>query len=190
MDAVQHSGAVGARYSGVAMALHWLVAAAVIANWRIAETAEHAGSAEARSQIMGNHFALGVLIFIAVILRFAWRKSKGVPPPQSGHADWERALAKLVHYLFYALLLVMPLAGWLAMSKYGSPISLWGIVEIPPLPVASDPEGAKAIFEQHATAGTVLLGLIAVHILGMLKHTLIDRDGNLFRMLPFGTPRP
>lgn len=185
-----HAGAAGPRYSGVAMALHWIVAIAVIANWRIAESAEHAGSQAARSAMMGNHFALGVLIFLAVLARLVWRNSKGVPPPQSGHADWENALAKLVHYLFYALLLVMPLAGWLAMSKNGSPISMWGIVEIPPLPVAPDPDGAKAIFEQHATAGTVLLGLIVVHILGTLKHTLIDKDGNLFRMVPLGTPRP
>lgn len=171
------------------MALHWLVAVAVIANWRIAEAAEHAATQEARSAVMGNHFALGVVIFIAVVLRFALRTGRGVPPPQNGHATWERVLAKAVHYLFYALLLVMPLAGWLAMSKYGSPISVWGLVEIPPLPVAPDPEGAKAIFEQHATAGTVLLALIVVHVLGTLKHTLLDKDGNLFRMLPFGTVR-
>jgi len=177
------------RYSAGAMALHWLIAIAVIANWRIAEAAEHAANQEARSAVMGNHFALGALIFVAIILRFAWRAGKGVPPPQSNHAPWERALAKAVHYLFYLLLMVMPLAGWFAMSKYGAPISIWGIVEIPPLPVAPDPDGAKAIFEQHATAGTVLLVLIVVHVLGTLKHTLIDKDGNLFRMLPFGAPR-
>lgn len=180
----------GPRYSATAMLLHWLIAIAVIVNWRIAETAEHAASQEARSAIMGNHFALGVLIFVAIGLRFALRAGRGVPAPQAGHADWEKALAKLVHYLFYALLLVMPLAGWLAMSKYGAPISLWGLVEIPPLPVAPDPAGAKAIFEQHGTAGVVLLGLIVIHVLGTLKHTLLDKDGNLFRMLPFGTPRP
>ena len=183
------SAGAGPRYSGMAMLLHWLVAVAVIANWRIAENAEHAASQEARSAIMGNHFALGVVIFIAVVLRLVWRTGKGVPPPQAGHADWERALAKLVHYLFYALLLVMPLAGWLAMSKYGSPINVWGLFEVPALPVAPDPEGAKDIFEQHGTAGKVMLGLIVVHILGTLKHTLLNRDGNLFRMLPFGTPR-
>jgi cytochrome b561 len=46
-----------------------------------------------------------------------------------------------------------------------------------------------AIFELHGVAGTVLLGLVVIHVLGTLKHTLIDKDGNLFRMLPFGTPR-
>ena len=177
------------KYSPVAMALHWLIAVAVIANWRIAEAGEHAATQAERSAVMGNHFALGVLIFVAVVLRFAWRAGKGVPPPQAGHAGWERTLAKTVHVLFYALLLVMPLAGWLAMSKYGAPIDIWGLVSVPPLPVAADEAGAKAIFEQHATAGTVLLILIVVHVLGTLKHTVLDKDGNLFRMLPFGTSR-
>ena len=183
------ASAQGNKYSPVAMTLHWLIAIAVIANWRIAEAGEHAASQAERSAIMGNHFALGVLIFVAVVLRFAWRAGKGIPAPQAHHAGWERALAKAVHLLFYALLLVMPLAGWLAMSKYGAPIDIWGLVSLPPLPVAADEAGAKAIFEQHATAGTILLALIVVHVLGTLKHTILDKDGNLFRMLSFGAPR-
>ena len=55
--------------------------------------------------------------------------------------------------------------------------------------IASQPASGMAIFEIHATAGMVLLGLVVIHVLGTLKHTLIDKDGNLFRMLPFGTPK-
>lgn len=183
------ANAQGNKYSLPAMALHWLIAIGVIANWRIAEAGEHAASQAEKSAIMGNHFAIGALICVAIILRFALRTTRGVPAPQAGHAGWERKLAKTIHYIFYALLMIMPLAGWFAMSKYGAPIDVWGLVTIPPLPVAADPEGAKAIFEQHATAGTILLGLIVVHVLGALKHTLLDKDGNLFRMLPFGTAK-
>ena len=177
------------RYSGVAMALHWLVAIAVIANWRIAEAGEHAATDEAKSEIMGNHFAIGVIILILIVLRLGWRFVRKPPPLSNQLAGWERMLAKGTHTIFYVLLAVMPFAGWFAMSKYGAPISVFGIFEVPPLPVAPDPEGAKAIFESHAAAGTVLLILVAVHILGTLKHTLIDKDGNLFRMLPFGEPK-
>jgi cytochrome b561 len=45
---------------------------------------------------------------------------------------------------------------------------------------------AEAVFEAHATVGKILVYLMFLHIAAALKHTLIDRDGNLFRMLPFG----
>jgi cytochrome b561 len=171
------------------MVLHWLIAIAVIAQWRIAESAEHAASEAAGREIMANHFSLGVVTLLLVLLRLGWRVIKPNPPLAAHLATWERLLSKTTHTLFYILLIVMPLAGWLAMSKYGSPVSVWGLFSLPALPVAPDPEGAKAIFGTHALAGTVLLGLVVLHILGTLKHTLIDRDGNLFRMLPFGNPK-
>ena len=148
------------------------------------EIAEAAGRA-----IMANHFSLGVTTLVLVLLRLGWRLVSPNPPLAAHLATWERWLSRTTHTLFYVLLIVMPLAGWLAMSKFGSPLNVWGLFALPPLPVAPDPEGAKAIFEVHATAGLILLGLVVLHILGTLKHTLIDKDGNLFRMLPFGTPK-
>jgi len=177
------------RYSGVAMLLHWLIFVGVIANWRIAEAGEHAATREAKSEIMANHFSIGVFILILILIRFAWRFVSPPPPLASHLASWEVWLAKITHTLFYVLLIVMPLAGWYAMSKYGAPVSVFGIFSLPPLPVEADPEGAKAIFGQHKTAGKALLILVAIHVLGALKHTFLDKDGNLYRMLPFG-PEP
>ena len=164
------------------------VAALVIVNWRLAEGAEHASEAEAR-EIMGTHFSIGVTILVLILLRLAWRIVHR-PPPLAAHlAGWERALAKTTHTLFYILLIVMPLAGWVAMSSMGYGVSVWGLFELPPLPVSQSQERAEMIFDTHATAGMVLLGLVVIHVFGTLKHTLIDKDGNLFRMLPFGTPK-
>src|SRR5690606_8539586 len=112
------------------------------------------------------------------------------PPPLAAHlSTWERVLAKTTHTLFYALLIVMPLAGWTAMSSFGRGVSVWGLFELPPLPISENMDRGMAIFDAHATAGLVLPVLIAIHVLGTLKHTLIDKDGNLFRVLPFGTPK-
>ena len=177
------------KYSGVAMALHWLVGIAVIVTWRIAEAAEHAPNREARSEIMGNHFALGVVIFALVASRFIWRQMNPPPAPMAGHAGWERMLAKISHMAMYTLLLVMPVAGWIAMSLRGAPINVWNVITVPPLPLPENPDLAGLIFDVHAIAGTTLLVLIAVHVLATLKHTLIDKDGTLFRMLPFGRIR-
>lgn len=176
------------KYSGLAMTLHWLVAVAVIVTWRIAESAEHA-TKEARGEIMGNHFALGVVIFSLVAIRLIWRLMNPPPPRPAGSAGWERMLGKTVHYAMYTLLLVMPLAGWFAMSSFDSAISVWGLFDVPKLPVPVNEALGEQIFEVHAIAGTTLLVLIAVHVLATLKHTFIDKDGTIFRMLPFGTAK-
>ena len=179
----------GPRYPGAAMLLHWLIAAGVIAQWRIAEAAEHAQTEEAGGAIMSNHFALGLVLLVLVLLRLMVRTVRPNPPLAEHLAGWERALSKTIHTLFYALLIAMPIAGWIALSMFDAPIDLWGLVTVPALPLEENKDAAEAIFSAHATAGTVLLGLAVLHILGTLKHTLIDRDGNLFRMLPLGTPK-
>ena len=77
----------------------------------------------------------------------------------------------------------------MAMSQYGYPISVFGLISVPPLPVAVDPEAAKAAFSGHGQAGRLLLILLVIHILGTIKHTFFDKDGNVYRMLPFGDVR-
>jgi len=178
----------GHRYSKVAMALHWLLAIGVIAQWRIAVAAENAPTDEAGSAIMANHFSLGATLMVLALTRLAWRFVKPNPPLAAHLSTWERWLAAGTHTLFYVLLIGMPLAGWLAMSKLGNGVDVFGLFTLPPWPVAPDPEGARDVFHFHAAAGVTLLVITVIHILGTLKHTLIDRDGNLFRMLPFGPP--
>lgn len=177
------------KYSGLAMLLHWTIAVLVIVTWRISEAAEDAPSRAAKEEIMANHFALGVVIFALVALRLIWRQVSPPPPMSNAHADWERMLARIVHLAFYALLLVMPIAGWVALSSFGEPIKVFGLFTVPALPVGVDPARGEAIFDLHGTAGITLLVLIALHALGALKHTIFDKDGTLFRMLPFGIVR-
>ena len=52
--------------------------------------------------------------------------------------------------------------------------------------MGENPEAGKAIFNLHATGGSVMIYLIGLHILGGLKHTFFDKNGGIFRMLPFG----
>ena len=177
------------KYSGLAMALHWLIAVLVIVQWRLSVGAEAAPTREAGGAIMANHFALGVVIFVVVALRLAWRQVSPPPPQVPGHAPWERAFARLVHGAFYVLLLVMPVAGWIALSSFGEPISIWGLFNVPALPVPQNEALGETIFELHGASGIALLVLAALHATAALKHTFIDKDGTLFRMLPFGSAR-
>ena len=173
------------RYSIGAMIFHWVIAIAVIVNWRIAENAEHAEMPE-KAAIFADHKALGILILLLTVGRLLWRWTHPVPPLPSDLAKWEATLARAVHIIFYVLLIGLPLGGWFANSLAGREIDMFGLFTIPPLPVGDDPETAKTIFGLHATGGSVFIYLIALHILGALKHTFFDKNGGIFRMLPFG----
>jgi cytochrome b561 len=178
-----------ARYSAVAMTLHWLIAIAVAANFIIPETLEGLPHEEFMDA-MWPHKALGLIIFVLVLLRLIWRVARTPPPLPSSLKPWERVLAKTVHAAFYVILLAMPVVGYVANSYDGSDVNLFGLFTIPRLPVAADDEFAHKLFHLHGAVGTLLLALIALHVLGALKHQFIDRNGELYRMLPFGTPKP
>ena len=173
------------RYSGVAMAFHWIIAVLVIVNWRIAETAEHL-EGPAAGAVWNYHKAWGITILVLTLGRVGWKLAHPGPPFPAHHKPWEKALARTVHFTFYALLIGLPLAGWIANSLTGRTIDFFGMFTIPALPVGANKELGGQIFDAHATTGTILLLLIVLHILGVIKHLVIDRDGELFRMLPFG----
>lgn len=176
------------RYSVGAMIFHWLIAILVIMNWRIAETAEHLPMPD-KAAVFGYHKAWGILILVLTLGRIAWRLTHRTPPLQSTLKPWEAALARFVHITFYVLLIALPLGGWLASSLGGQGIDIFGMFTVPALPVGENKGLSHTIFDAHATGGSIFVYLIALHILGALKHTFIDRDGGIFRMLPFGKVR-
>jgi len=177
------------RYSTGAIVLHWAIAIAVIVNWRIAEAMEHVTPHEAYMDAMAPHKALGMAILLLTVLRLAWRLVKKPPELASTLKPWERTLAKTVHVIFYVLLIGLPLGGWLATSYDGEAIDMWGMFTIPALPVTPNEDFGHEIFDVHAFGGSVMIYLIALHIIGALKHQFFNKDGNLYRMLPWGTPK-
>lgn len=175
----------GRRYSTGAMIFHWLIALLVIVNWRLAEAAEHAARADAM-QYFANHKAIGILILLLTLARLVWRWTHPVPPLPSDLARWEKLLARSVHIIFYVLLIGLPLGGWFANSLNDRTVEMFGLFTIPPLPLGANEELGDTIFDAHALGGQIFIYLIGLHILGALKHTFFDRNGGIFRMLPFG----
>ena len=173
------------RYSNGAMIFHWAIAIAVIATWRIVEAAEHGSKADG-AYWMGHHKALGITILVLTVLRLMWRLAHPVPPMASTIAKWQKVLARSVHITFYVLLIGLPIGGWLGVSFFGAGVDMWGMFTVPALPVGGSQTTGKSILELHHTGGTILIYLIGLHILGALKHTFWDKDGTLFKMLPFG----
>ncbi|RDC60389.1 Cytochrome b561 like protein [Alteripontixanthobacter maritimus] len=174
------------RYSLAAMLFHWVIAVAVIWNWRLAENAEHAATRSEAIAIFADHKALGITILVLTLGRIAWRLTHKIPPLPANYKTWERVLARTTHLVFYILLIGLPIGGWLANSLAGRSIDMFGLFTMPPLPVGENSALAETIFGIHGTGGEIMVYLVALHILGALKHTFFDRDGGIFRMLPFG----
>lgn len=170
-----------ARYSLGAIILHWLIAIAVIANWRIAEAAEH-GTDPEKLAIMANHKALGIIILALSVLRLGWRFTHKAPPLSESLAGWEKLLARVTHVVFYVLLIGLPIGGWLGVSYFAAPVDIFGLFTVPALPVGENHDAGKAVLELHHEGAEILLILIALHILGALKHSFYDRIPSLSRM--------
>ncbi len=186
MNTITPSATLAAsRYSRGAMVFHWTIATLIIMNFIGAFVAEDLPKPEA-AQIMGAHKAMGITILILSIGRLVWRITKPVPPLSAGLKAWEVALAKVTHSLLYFLMIAIPASGWIMHSAFsaGKSISFFGLFAYPGLPMAQDKATAGLFHEVHEVMAFAMLGLLALHLAGALKHQFIDRDGSIWRMLP------
>jgi cytochrome b561 len=87
-----------------------------------------------------------------------------------------------VHIFLYVLLMLQPLLGILMSQAYGYPVSVFGMVNLPPL-VWQSPSLGNILREAHGVTAILLAVFIAIHVAAALKHHFVDRDGTLMRML-------
>ena len=97
---------------------------------------------------------------------------------------WQTWAANGTHGFLYALLLAMPLSGWLYNSAAGFPLKWFGLFSLPRLS-NFNPATKHFALETHQTLFYVLAGLLVVHAAAALKHHYLDRDATLKRMLPW-----
>jgi cytochrome b561 len=128
------------------------------------------------------HRSVGVLLFVLVVIRLAWRITHPPPPLPDDLPAWQRLVSGTVHRLLYALLLIQPIVGWWGTSAFGAPITVFWLFELPPL-VSKDEAAAKQILGGHDIIGIALSATIAIHIGAALFHHFVRRDQVLRRML-------
>lgn len=171
------------RYTKVAIWLHWAIGVAVLVNIGLAMLTEDLPR-ETHRAAMATHKALGIVILGLTLLRILWRLGHKPPPLPAATPAWQRPLSKLVHFLFYALLILLPLSGWVWMSAADRPIDFFGLFTMPSI-VSPSKSLADTLHERHELLGLMMLGLAAIHILAALKHQFFDRTGLIGRMNPF-----
>ena len=201
------SAATTQTWTRLARWLHWGMALAILvevpAGFTMAWTYAPPGGPNESLHITAAqlHHTLGLLLLAAVLLRLGWRFTHPAPPLPEGISRLERALAGLVQGLLYALLLLIPLTGWAALSSLADvpgfgPTQMWFFGHdgfgpggmIPRLVSAVPYDGSDLLKYTLFGRSHVWLiwfggALLALHVLAALRHHFVRRDNVLRRML-------
>ena len=162
------TGQEAARYTRVAILLHWLIAALIVVNLLVGFFHEDFDK-PVRGALMAFHKSTGITILALSLARLAWRLTHRPPAYDVSMRPWERVLARATHILFYVMLIAMPLSGWLLSSTGTRPVGLWyGLFGIAKLPAAAETHDLWE--ESHELLGYLMLALVVLHVAGALKH--------------------
>lgn len=171
------------RYDAVAQTFHWTTALGVAGLMSLGFYMHDLPLSPAKLQLYSWHKWVGVTVFALSWARLAWRWAHPAPPLASSVSPRIATLARAGHVALYALLLLVPLSGWLMSSAKGVQTVWFGVWPIPDL-ISRDKALGDLLGRVHLLLNWALLSLVAGHAIAALKHHLIDRDDTLMRMLP------
>jgi cytochrome b561 len=126
------------RYTRVAVALHWSIAAFIILNLVGGLLMEDL-PLPLRFVVLMLHASAGLTVLALTVVRVAWRLANSPPPYPAGMKPWERHAAHFAHFLLYAAMVLMPLTGWAILSAHAPPGSPGAVAEYASRPAA--PQG-------------------------------------------------
>ena len=102
--------------------LHWLIVALLIAQFIFAWIMPDIAPRHPVTTLISLHFTFGIVILAVAVIRLAWRATHAEPPPEDGLPPWQTLSARVVHWLLYVLLFVVPMLGWMDASWRGMPV--------------------------------------------------------------------
>lgn len=168
------------RYTTVARWLHWIIAIMVIGN--IIGGLAH-DALEDVLPVIPMHQAAGITILLLTLVRIGWRLSHPAPPLPAEMPGWEKVAAHATHFLFYALLLLVPISGWVMSSASDKPLTWFWLFPVPKFGVTREDALFDVAHEGHEIMGLLFGALALLHIAAALRHHFILKDGVLRRML-------
>lgn len=169
--------------------LHWSMAAIMLYMVTLGVYMVRLDDIFARFALTQTHKSWGFVVFALACARLVWRLwNRAAPLDPPGMKPWERVASRVSHWGLYALMVALPLSGWLMASasplqdSYGIRNMVFGLFEMPDPFIPGD-KGLEAAFKLiHNAAAVALALLLAVHVGAALKHHFVMRDDVLRRM--------
>jgi len=179
-------------YTGVARFFHWLTALAVLVMLVTGLVMVYRGKDlniwdDLTNTLYTTHKTLGLAVLVLVVMRLLYRINNGAPDDEPSLHFFQRFMSHATHWGLYALLIGLPLIGWVGISLFPA-LGTFGGFKIPGL-MSPDQGFAKQVFWFHALGAYAIMVLIAMHFGAALYHHVVRGDNVLRRMLPGLKPR-
>lgn len=172
-------------WGAVSKLLHWVVVALVLVMAWLGLTMGDLPNGPDKAATYALHKSIGLTVLAVVAVRLGWRLVAGAAAPVAGTPRWQARIATATHWALYALLLAMPLSGWLLNSAAGSPLQWFGLVDIPAI-AGQDHTLRERAVDAHELLFWALALLALLHAAAAFYHHLFVGDATLARMLPRG----
>lgn len=168
------------RYSIVARVLHWAIALLILFNLWLGFAHD---TLPKDWQVMPVHKSVGLTVLALTLVRVLWRFLHPAPALPASMPQWERRAAQATHVAFYALMILIPLTGWIMTSAGTRPLSWFFLFDVPKFAVTKGDALVGLSAETHEIGAFLWAALILLHVLAALRHHFILKDGLMRRML-------
>lgn len=175
-------------WSIVIKLFHWAMALLIIGMMILGWTAKGWPLSPTKVKLFFWHKSFGILILGLALLRLLWRLQDRPPSLPATMSRVERTLAHGSHAMLYALMVAMPISGWVVNSAGKFPFKVFGLWRLPQI-VAPDKAVEALAKDVHLAFFWVFATLLLVHVAAALRHHYLLRNDVLLRMLPWLWPR-
>jgi cytochrome b561 len=171
------------RYGSLAKTLHWLVffmlTTLLIVGYYMPDLEK-----PLKFTVYNIHKLTGITLLGIMLFRLYWTLSNTKLGYPSNLSQCQIRAARSIHFLLYALVIAMPISGWVMSTASGYSPNLFGISLR--FPFLSESKAIASFFKDaHFYLAWSILVAVSAHILAALKHHFINKDDILTRMLPF-----
>lgn len=178
----QTPSGIGFRYDGVQRGLHWSMAILILLAIVLGLIAAYLPVGQSpRRELLEIHKSLGLTALVLIIIRVAYRLFKGAPPYRDALDPLTHVASHLAHAALYVLMLVMPLSGYIFSAAGGYSLPWFGLFQWPRV-LPRDKSLSQWGEWIHDKAAWIVIGVVALHIVAVIWHVTVKRDGVLARM--------
>lgn len=171
-------------YGAIPQVAHWLTVILVAVAWTLGIFGDDLPKGTQRDAGLFVHIFAGLAVLILLVARLTWNVFN--PPPTAAPTTLgigSVRLGRAAHYLLYALLIAVPVAGIVLQFARGEPIPIFGLSEIAS-PWVKDRAFSGSVKEVHEVLAHILVIVAGFHAAAALFHHWVLRDRTLARMLP------